>query len=660
MNLLTIESFSKAYTDRVLFEDASFHIQEGEKIGVIGANGMGKSTLLKVIAGIEETDSGEVIMGNYIKIGYLSQTPVFAPESTVLQAALTGIAGAGENEVSKELAGAGENEASKELAGAGPDMAVVSDAKAMLNRLGLTDFDQPVEELSGGQRKRIALVNTLLEKVDILVLDEPTNHLDNEMARWLEDYLVSYRGAVVMVTHDRYFLDRVVNRIVEVEQGKIYSYPGSYADYVGLKIQRQDMEQATERKRKSILKKELAWLARGARARATKQKAHIQRIEEMLNREGPMEEARVELSSVASRMGRKTIEMKGISKAYDGLTLISDFSYIFLRRDRIGIVGPNGSGKSTLLKILMGETAPDKGTIEIGETIRIGYFAQDNVHMDEDMKAIDYVREVAEYIPTNDGKITASALMERFLFDGTMQWSRIGKLSGGERRRLYLMRILMEAPNVLVFDEPTNDLDIQTLNILEDYLDAFDGIVIAVSHDRYFLDRIVNRIFAFEGEGHIQQYEGGYVDYLKARAQRYPEKYTEDGGVKQPQFGRRGPGSGLAGAQSGADRDGNRAGKGQAGEPELSGNQKKKPNLTPAKLKFTYKEQREFETIDDDIAKLEEDLKRLEGLIAANATNSVKLKELMEEQEGTQAKLDERMERWVYLNDLAEKIEAQK
>lgn len=638
MNLLTIESFTKAYTDRVLFEEASFHIQEGEKIGVIGANGMGKSTLLKIIAGIEETDSGEVIMGNHIKIGYLPQTPAFAAGSTVLSAALTGIAGAG------------ENEASKELAGAGLDMAVVSDAKAMLNRLDLPDFEKPVEQLSGGQRKRIALVNTLLSPVDILVLDEPTNHLDNEMARWLEDYLISYRGAVVMVTHDRYFLDRVVSRIVEVEQGKIYSYPGSYADYVGLKMQRQDMEQATERKRKSILKKELAWLARGARARATKQKAHIQRIEEMLNREGPMEEARVELSSVASRMGRKTIEMQGISKSYGENTLISGFDYIFLKQDRIGIVGPNGSGKSTLLKILMGEVLPDSGTVEIGETVKIGYFAQDNVHMDEDMRAIDYVREVAEYIPTNDGKITASALMERFLFDGSLQWSKIGKLSGGERRRLYLMRILIEAPNVLIFDEPTNDLDIQTLNILEDYLDAFDGIVIAVSHDRYFLDRIVNRIFALEGDGHVQQYEGGYVDYLKARAQRFPEKYTEDGGLKQPLLGRK-----SSGAQTGTGRDGK-----VAGESELSGNEKKKPNFTPAKLKFTYKEQLEFETIDDDIAGLEEALERLEGQIAANATNSVKLRELMEEQEGIQAKLDEKMDRWVYLNDLAERIKAQR
>lgn len=632
MNLLTIERFSKAYTDRVLFEDAAFHVQEGEKIGVIGMNGMGKSTLLKIIAGIEETDDGEVIMGNHVKIGYLMQMPVFAEGATVLSAALAGL-----------------DE---------QDMVLVSDAKTMLNRLDLQDFDQPVEQLSGGQKKRVALVNTVLQKVEILVLDEPTNHLDNEMARWLEDYLISYRGAVVMVTHDRYFLDRVVDRIVEVDHGKIYSYPGTYAEYVGLKMQRQNMELATERKRKSILKKELAWLARGARARSTKQKAHIQRIEDMINQEGPMEEQQVEMSSVASRMGRKTIELHGLSKAYDGQQLLKDFEYIFLKQDRIGIVGSNGSGKSTLLKMIVGEVQPDAGTIEIGETIKIGYFAQDNVHMDVDMKAIEYVREVAEYIQTNDGKITASALMERFLFDGAMQWSKIGKLSGGERRRLYLLRILMQAPNVLIFDEPTNDLDIQTLSILEDYLDAFDGIVIAVSHDRYFLDRIVNRIFAFEGDGHIQQYEGGYVDYLKARAQRYPDKYTEDGGVKQSSLSKKGQTGGQSGKGSAGVNAADVAGVQQ--EDGASEGSKKKPNLTPQKLKFSYKEQREYETIDDDIAKLEEKLETLEKQIAANATNSVKLRELMAEQEEIQNQLDEKMDRWVYLNDLAEQIEAQK
>lgn len=606
MNLLTIECFSKAYTDRVLFEDAAFHIQEGEKIGVIGPNGMGKSTLLKIIAGIDEPDEGDVIMGNHVKIGYLMQAPEFQKGATVLSAALEGLDG--------------------------EDMVLVSDAKSMLNRLALTDYDQPMEQLSGGQKKRVALVNTVLQKVEILVLDEPTNHLDNEMARWLEDYLISYRGAVVMVTHDRYFLDRVVDRIVEVDHGKIYSYPGTYAEYIGLKMQRVNMELAAERKRKSIMKKELAWLHRGARARTTKQKAHIQRIEEMMAMDGPIEEQQVEMMSMASRMGRKTIEVQGLSKAYDGLQLIQDFEYIFLRNDRIGIVGSNGSGKSTLLKMIVGEVIPDAGTIEIGETIRIGYFAQDNVHMDENMKAIDYVREVGEYIETPDGRITASSLMERFLFDGTLQWAKIGKLSGGERRRLYLMRILMTAPNVLIFDEPTNDLDIQTLSILEDYLDSFSGIVIAVSHDRYFLDRVVNRIFALEGKGHVQQYEGGYVDYLKSRALRYPERYTEDGGV-------------ITQTASAKPAGGN--------------GDKKKPNFSKKKLKFTFNEQREFETIDDDIATLEAQLEQLDADIAANATNSMKLQELMVEQEQTQQRLEEKMDRWVYLNDLAEQIEAQ-
>lgn len=614
MNLLTMDCFSKAYTDKILFEKASFHIQEGEKIGVIGANGMGKSTLLKLIAGVEETDAGEVRMGNNVKIGYLLQTPVFPEDATVLEAALKGQDS--------------------------QDMSVVSNAKAMLNRLGLPEFDQPVKQLSGGQQKRAALVNVMLQKVELLVLDEPTNHLDNEMARWLEDYLIGFRGALVMVTHDRYFLDRVVSRIVEVEHGKIYSYPGTYAEYIGLKLQRQNMEAATERKRKSILKKELAWLARGARARSTKQKAHIQRIEEMLSQEGPLEEARVELSSVASRMGKKTIELKGLAKAYDGRRLVSDFNYIFLRQDRIGIVGPNGCGKTTLLRMIIGQTEPDSGMIEIGETIRIGYFAQNNVHMDEDMKAIEYVREVGEYIQTSEGKLTASALMERFLFDGTLQWSKIGKLSGGERRRLYLLRILIQAPNVLIFDEPTNDLDIQTLSILEDYLDAFDGIVIAVSHDRYFLDRVVNRIFAFEEDGKIRQYEGGYGDYLKGRALRHPEKYTEDGKIK---------GSGNPGDQI---QPGNEGSQGE-------GSGKKKPNFSPKKLKFTYQEQRDYEHIDQEIAGLEKKLEQLEQEINENVTNSVKLQELVKEQEQTVNQLEEKMERWLYLNDLAERIEAQ-
>lgn len=605
MNILTAEHLTKAYTaERTLLSDAAFSLQEGEKVGVIGVNGMGKSTLLKILAGVEEPDEGTVIMGNHVKIAYLEQTPVFEDTLTVLKAALRGL-----------------DE---------QDMVLASEAKSMLYQLGFTDTGQTVKHLSGGQKKRIALVNTVLQPVEILILDEPTNHLDNEMSQWLEDFLVKFKGAVVMVTHDRYFLDRVVERIVEVEHGNIYSYPGSYADYVGLKMQRQSMEQASERKRKSILKKELAWLVRGARARSTKQKAHIQRIEDMLAAEGPMEETAVEMTSLASRMGKKTIELNGICKSYGEQKLMEDFTYIFLKQDRIGIVGPNGCGKSTLLKIILGQIIPDAGTVEIGETIKIGYFSQDNSHMNESMKAIEYVREEAEFIQTPDGKISASALMERFLFDGTMQWTPIGKLSGGERRRLYLMRILMGAPNVLILDEPTNDLDIKTLTILEDYLDSFDGIVITVSHDRYFLERVVKRIFAFEENGHLQQYEGGYLDYIRAREERHSKQLSGNLQTTKKQ------------------------------ETEKSNNSKEKPNYSQKKLKFSYKEQREYETIDDEIALLEGKIEQLDMEIMKNATNSVKLRELMEEKEAVEAQLEEKMERWVYLNDLAEQIETQK
>lgn len=605
MNLLTIDNFSKAYTDKVLFENASFSIQEGEKIGVIGTNGTGKSTLLKIIAGIEETDEGNVIMGSNVRIGYLMQTPVFSNDDTVLSAATKGIDA--------------------------NDSALIADAKAMLTRLGIYDFDFTVNNMSGGQQKRVALVNALLLPVELLILDEPTNHLDNEMSTILEEYLTSYKGAVVMVTHDRYFLDRIVSRIVEVDHGRLYSYTGTYAEYVGLKLQRQNNEINAEKKRKNILRKELVWLARGARARSTKQKAHIQRIEELMSIGGPVIDSDIEMSSVASRMGKKTIEINKLSKSFGDKKIIDNYSYNFLRDDRIGIVGPNGSGKSTLLKLIVGELSPDSGTIELGDTIRIGYFAQNNAHMDENMKAIEYVREVAEYIQTDDGKITASALMERFLFEGSLQWSRIGKLSGGERRRLYLLRILMQAPNVLIFDEPTNDLDIKTLNVLEDYLDSFNGIVVVVSHDRYFLDRIANRILAMEGDGRIGQYEGNYSDYLNERVNRYPDKYS---------------------ALKGNNTDGKKAERNATTE-------KKKEYKLPKKLKFSYNEQREYETIDADIEGLEKKLEDIEKAMEANATNSVKLKELLEEQELYSIKLEEKMDRWVYLNDLAERINSE-
>lgn len=609
MNILTAEHLQKAYTEeRILLKDAAFSLQEGEKVGVIGVNGMGKSTLLKIIAGVEEPDQGNVIMGNHVKTAYLEQTPVLEDADSILKSALKGLDS--------------------------QDGVLEGEARSMLHRLGFEDVDQPVKYLSGGQKKRVALVNVLLKPVEILILDEPTNHLDSEMSGWLEEYLVKFRGALVMVTHDRYFLDRIVDRIVEVEYGSIYSYPGSYADYVALKMQRQSMEQASERKRKSILKKELAWLARGARARSTKQKAHIQRIEDMLAAEGPIEEQAVQLCSAATRMGRKTIEVKGLSKAYGDRKLIQDFTYIFLKGERIGIVGPNGCGKTTLLKLILGQVAADSGVIEMGETVKIGYFSQDNSHMEESLTAIAYVREAAEYVDVGDGKISAAMLMERFLFDGTMQWTPIGKLSGGERRRLYLLRILMSAPNVLILDEPTNDLDIRTLTILEDYLDSFEGIVITVSHDRYFLERLTTRIFAFEGEGRLQQYEGGYLDYLRAREERAPELSIQD---KKSRGNKKSEEQKKKEQKARRDRNGARV----------------------QKLKFSYKEQREYDTIEDEIAALEEKLEGLDQKIMENATNSAKLSELTEEKNCAEAELEEKMDRWVYLNDLAEKIKAQ-
>ena len=606
MNLLTMEHITKAYTDRVLLNDVAFSINENEKISVIGINGMGKSTLLKVTAGIEPYDEGKISMGKQVKICYLPQTPEFEEGTTVLRAAIADNV----NELNQ--------------------WTIEADARSMLNQLGFYDYDEKVEHMSGGQKKRIALVNALLTPADILILDEPTNHLDNAMSEWLEEYLIGFRGAILMVTHDRYFLDRVATRIVEVDQGKLYSYPGNYSEFVKLKAERQDMALATERKRKSLLRTELEWLGRGARARSTKQKAHIDRIKAMQEIKDIQEEKRVVLDSVASRMGNKTIELENISKSYGNRKLISDYSYIFLKNDRIGIIGPNGCGKTTLLKIINGIVRPDSGTIEIGQTIRIGYFSQENEYMDASMKVIDYVKEVGEYVTTSDGKITASQMLERFLFDGAMQWSKIEKLSGGEKRRLYLMRVLMSAPNVLILDEPTNDLDIQTLTILEDYLDHFDGIIITVSHDRYFLDRIVNRIFSFEGDGKVRQFEGGYSDYL---IRKELEGLDTEVSLK-----------GHAAATE------EQSTKGESSSKDTWKQRK-------SKLKFTYKEQREFETIDDDIAKLEEKLETLDAQIAANATNSVKLRELMDKKEEAGNELDEKMERWVYLNDLNEKIQ---
>lgn len=610
MNLFTMENITKSYTDRILLDDVGFSINENEKIGVIGVNGMGKSTLLKVVAGIEEADAGKISMGNQVKICYLPQTPVFTPGTTILQAAV----------------GGNMEEWNR--------WTIEADARSMLNQLGFADYEEKVEHMSGGQKKRVALVNALLTPADILILDEPTNHLDNAMSEWLENYLISFRGAVLMVTHDRYFLDRIATRIVEVDKGKLYSYPGNYAKFVELKEERQNMALATERKRKSLLRTELEWLHRGARARSTKQKAHIDRIQAMQEMKDIQEEKQVLLTSTASRMGNKTIELSDISKSYGNHLLIRDYNYIFLKNDRIGIIGPNGCGKTTLLKIINGIVKPDTGTIEIGQTIRIGYFSQENEYMDDSMKVIDYVKEAGEYIQTSDGRITASQMLERFLFEGAIQWSKIEKLSGGEKRRLYLLRILMSAPNVLILDEPTNDLDIQTLTILENYLDGFDGIIIVVSHDRYFLDRTVRRIFAFEGEGAIRQYEGGYSDYLiRKELEGLPDMTVKSMGV----------GSAVQTEKSGSENS-----------TEDSRVTWKKHDK---KLKFSYKEQREFETIDEEITALEEKIEVLDAQMLENASNSVKLNELLEKKEEVSQQLDEKMDRWVYLNDLNEQIQ---
>lgn len=602
MNLLTLEGVTKAFTDKILFDKVDLGIGDSDKIGLIGVNGTGKTTLLKMISGFIEPDSGTISKGKNVHIRYLPQNPEFPEKITVLEAVI-------------------RDNKNKEN-----EWTIESEAKTILNHLGIEDHDQQVSEMSGGQRKKVALANTLLAPAELLILDEPTNHLDSQMTVWLEEYLNRFKKAFIMVTHDRYFLDRVVNRIVEIDHGKLYEYPGAYSEFIRLKEDRQEMELASQRKRKSILKVELEWLARGARARSTKQKAHIERIEKMKEEKDFVEETKIEMNSVSSRLGKKIIELHHISKSYGDKHLFTDFEYIFLKGDRVGIVGNNGCGKSTLLKIITGIVQPDTGSVEVGQTVKIGYFAQENGVMDPSMRVIDYIKEVGEYVETTDGSITAAQMLERFLFDGTLQWSRIEKLSGGEKRRLYLLRILMGAPNILILDEPTNDLDIQTLQILEDYLDQFPGVVITVSHDRYFLDRIVKRIFAFE-DGNLVQYEGGYSDYENAVSKK-ENKEDEEHVIKIEEV--------------------------NAEATAKSWKQKEK------KLKFTYKEEREFETIDEEVAKLEERLQELEGEIEKFANDYGKLKISLEKKEEVEQQLEVKMERWIYLNDLAEKIEEEK
>ncbi len=607
MNILTVDEITKAYGVRKVFDKASFFLQEGEKAGIIGINGTGKTTLLKIIAGIESPDSGSVITANNLTVKYLPQTPVFNDSDNVLDAVV-------------KYNKTEENQ-----------WTIESDARSMMTKLGITDFDELCGHLSGGQKKRLALVSVLLAKPDLLLLDEPTNHLDNEMSAWLEEQLKSYRGSIIMVTHDRYFLDSVANRIIEVDKGSIYSYTENYSGYLKLKTLREDIADAQERKRQSILRVELEWVKRGARARSTKQKARLERYEELKNTSAPEKDDKVELGSMSSRLGKTTIILDNISKSFGDRTIIRNFSYNFLKNDRIGIIGPNGCGKSTLLKTILGEYTPDAGTVEIGPTVKIGYFTQEiklNVDMDPNQRVIDYIRDVAEFVETPDGKITAARLLERFLFKGEDQYGLIGKLSGGERRRLYLCKVLMSAPNVLILDEPTNDLDITTLTVLEDYLDYFDGIVIAVSHDRYFLDRVVRRIFAFNPDGTLRQSEGGYTDYE------------------------------IRLSLENQDNEVSKASKSSYNTMSEEKQTKAKPR--EKKLKFSYNEQREYDTIEDDIASLEDKIAQLEESIAKNARDFVELQRLSKEKEEAEAKLAEKMDRWMYLEELAQAIEAQK
>ena len=551
MNIINIEHISKIFGGKVIFDDVSCGISEGEKIGVIGINGTGKTTFLRVLAGLEETDQGQVITQNGIRIAYLHQNPAFPEEKQVL-----------------DYVTDGQWET---------DWTMASEAKSMLNQLGITEQEQPMSELSGGQRRKAALVRTLIQDFDVLLLDEPTNHLDNEMLSWLEDYLNRFKGTVIMVTHDRYFLDRVSNRILELDHGKIYSYEANYSKFLELKVQREEMALATERKRQSVLRMELEWAKRGCRARSTKQRARLERLEALKAGKAPIRDAALEIDASAARMGKKTIELHHISKRYGEKVLIDDFDHIVLRNQRLGIIGPNGCGKSTLIKIIAGLVEPDRGSVEIGETIKLGYFAQEVPDMDTNQRVIDYIKDVAEYLPTKDGKITASQMLERFLFTPEMQYAPVSKLSGGEKKRLYLLKVIFTGANVYLFDELSNDIDIQTLTILEDFLNSFPGIVITVSHDRYFLDNVVDRIFAFDGDGHLQQYEGGYTDYLETKQKREADT-AEEKSAGMPKAG--------------------------AAKEETAKMAKDWKQNRPIKLKFSYKEQREFETIDEDIAAL--------------------------------------------------------
>lgn len=624
MNLLTVDHITKVFTQCKVFEDTSFYLQEQEKVGIIGMNGTGKSTLLKMIAGMEEPDSGEIIYANQLVIHYLQQMPEFDPDASVLESVLSY---ANVGSVHKE-----NTQDEHEM------WNLESSAKSMMTKLGIYDFEEKTGHLSGGQKKRLALVAALLTPCDVLLLDEPTNHLDVQMAEWLETYLKNYRGAMIMVTHDRYFLDSVCNRIAEVDHGKIYSYETNYSGYLEARAQRLESLEVGERKRQAFLKKEIEWIRRGAKARTTKQKARIERYENLRDQKSIGQERQVEMSSISSRMGRTTVELSHIHKSYEGRVLINDFSYIFLKQDRIGFVGSNGCGKTTLMKIIDQRIEPDSGEVVIGQTIKIGYYTQEIeqdpsagiAYMDPKLRVIDYIKNTAEFVRTQDGLISASAMLDKFLFPPEEQYGLIEKLSGGEKRRLNLLRVLMEAPNVLILDEPTNDLDITTLAILEDYLDCYDGIVITVSHDRYFLDRVVRRIFAFEEGGVLRQYEGGYTDYYNKALSEGRLTNTLDNTSKLNE---------SSGRETKTDA--------------------KATWTHEKKLKFTYKEQKEYETIEDDIAAMEERMDAIDDEMVKNSHDFVKLNELTKEKTALETSIEEKMERWAYLEELASKIAKQ-
>ncbi|MDD9267883.1 ABC-F family ATP-binding cassette domain-containing protein [Paenibacillus sp. GCM10023248] len=654
MNILSAVNITKTFGDKVLFDDITFTVNEKQRIGLIGVNGTGKSTLLKLLAGLETADRGKLVHANHFRVEYLPQNPEFDPNSTVLEQVFHGDTplmktlrdyelslSELEQDPSSEKKQARLFAAQSRMDEQGAWEASTL-AKTVLMKLGIREFDKAVGELSGGQRKRVAMARVLIQPADLLILDEPTNHIDNETAIWLEDFLSKWRGALLLVTHDRYFLERVTNRILELDGGRIYSYEGNYEAFLEKKAERMESQAASEDKRQNLLRRELAWLRRGAKARTTKQKARVQRAEELRDRkvDGPAE--KLDMALAGSRLGKKVMELEDVTKAFPGgKTLLSGFSYIVMPKDRLGIIGPNGSGKSTLLNMLAGRILPDSGTIETGQTVKLAYYTQENTEMDEKMRVIDYIKEAAEVIRTSDGEaISASQMLERFLFSPNLQWSPIGKLSGGERRRLYLLRTLMGEPNVLLLDEPTNDLDIQTLTILEDYLDQFPGAVITVSHDRYFLDRTVTHLFAFDGNGRIEPYTGNYSEYLEEKQQQEEAEQARRELVKQASSN-----AGSSGAKQAAQNQ-NQA----SGAPAGSNRPKK----------LSFKEQKEWDEIEGTIAALEEKTASLKAGIEAAGSDFDKVRDLYEQEQQVNADLEAAMERWTYLSELVEEIERNK